>query len=156
MNAPELAGWIGREFRPAPTLSAPSAKRLYVEVPAEDLVRLVEALRALLPGMRLATSTGIDLREGIGVFHHFAVNGAPLVVTLKALAQKPRPRLPSVAAVHAAAGWIEREIHDFLGVEFEGHPDPRRLLKARELPDWAHPLRRDYDPDRLSTEEDAS
>ncbi len=128
--------------RVAPAVRSP--KRLYVGLDAADLPAVARWLRSELPGCRLATSTGIDLRDGIGLYHHFAVNGSPLVVTLKVLLAKPDPRAPSLAGEIAAADWIEREIHDLLGVSFGGHPDARRLLKddsmAGELP-----LRRDFD-----------
>ncbi|MDQ3023428.1 MAG: NADH-quinone oxidoreductase subunit C [bacterium] len=52
------------------------------------------------------------------------------------------PSIPSVTDVYLAANWHERECYDLFGINFEGHPDPRRIL----LPDrWdGHPLRRDY------------
>jgi NADH-quinone oxidoreductase subunit C len=52
------------------------------------------------------------------------------------------PRVPSVVGIWPAAGFLEREVWDLFGVEFEGHPDMRRLLTAE---DWeGHPLRKDY------------
>ena len=52
-------------------------------------------------------------------------------------------KVPSVVGVWATANWLEREVYDMFGVEYEGHPDLRRIL----LPDgWVgHPLRKDYD-----------
>lgn len=52
------------------------------------------------------------------------------------------PRCPSVAAVWAGADWGERETAELFGVEFEGHPDPRRLLLADQFE--GHPMRKSF------------
>jgi NADH:ubiquinone oxidoreductase subunit C len=50
--------------------------------------------------------------------------------------------VPSVVPVWPAADWHEREQFDLMGIVFEGHPNPRRLLLED---DWeGHPLRKDY------------
>jgi NADH-quinone oxidoreductase subunit C len=52
------------------------------------------------------------------------------------------PRLPSVTAIYPTADYHEREVYDFFGVEFDGHPDLTRILMPD---DWlGHPHRRDY------------
>jgi NADH-quinone oxidoreductase subunit C len=51
--------------------------------------------------------------------------------------------LPSVVRVWSGADWFEREAYDLFGIEFENHPDLRRLLLP---PDWVgFPLRKNYE-----------
>ena len=56
------------------------------------------------------------------------------------------PVSQSAAHVFPTANWHEREAYDLVGIQYEGHPDLRRIL----LPDaWqGHPLSLEYDQDR--------
>ena len=144
MDAGSVATRLREAFGPRVNPIVRSSKRLYASLDAADLPEVARWLWTNLPGSRLATSTGIDLRDGVGLFHHFAVNGSPLLITLKVLLAKPDPHAPTLAGETAAADWIEREIHDLLGVVFDGHPDARRLLKAESMA-GEFPLRRDFD-----------
>lgn len=48
----------------------------------------------------------------------------------------------SVTGIWKGADWFEREVYDLFGIEFENHPDLRRILLTD---DWqGHPLRKDY------------
>jgi len=93
---------------------------------------------------RLATATGIDVRDGIDILYHWALDADKYVVTVKALAARPAMAIDSVGQDLPAADWIEREMHDLLGASFTGHPDMRRLLLADDWPEGVHPLRRGF------------
>ena len=76
-----------------------------------------------------------------------------VVVQLYSLRHRVRVRIkagvddgesvPSLVPVWNGANWLEREVYDMFGVQFEGHPNLKRILLAE---DWSegHPLRKDY------------
>ena len=56
------------------------------------------------------------------------------------LADDAEPHTPSVTEMFPTSDWFEREIYDFFGVVFDGHPDLRRIEMPEE---WSgHPLRK--------------
>jgi NADH-quinone oxidoreductase subunit C len=52
------------------------------------------------------------------------------------------PHVPSLTDLWPTADWHEREVYDFFGVVFDGHPNLERILMPD---DWVgHPHRKDY------------
>jgi NADH-quinone oxidoreductase subunit C len=74
----------------------------------------------------------------IWILYSYATNERVRVKTMI----KEGERLPSSTSIWATTNWLERETYDMFGMEFEGHPDLKRIL----LPDgWkGHPLRKEY------------
>ena len=68
---------------------------------------------------------------------------------IKAAVEGDDTCIDTVSCVWATANWLERECYDLMGIVFNNHPDPRRILMPA---DWVgHPLRKDYPvqgPDR--------
>ena len=120
-------------------------KRLYIRIPRERLTDAAKYLHREC-GMRLAICTGIDTREGFEVLYHFSEDKTGIMYTLKVLAPKDDPRIESQAPWFPAADWIEREMHELLGIDFPGHPNLIPLLTYDT--DWdkgKYPLRRDFE-----------
>ncbi|HUI29569.1 MAG TPA: NADH-quinone oxidoreductase subunit C [Candidatus Acidoferrales bacterium] len=61
---------------------------------------------------------------------------------LKVKVDGDNPVCPSITSVFKSANWYEREAFDMFGIEFEGHPDMRRMYMPEEYE--YYPLRKDF------------
>lgn len=57
-------------------------------------------------------------------------------------ATTPLASIPSLSALWPAAEWKEREVYDFFGITFTGHPDLRRIFLTEDFVGF--PLRKDF------------
>src|SRR5262245_41032256 len=118
-----------------------------VYVRAEDLIPVARALREdeRLAFDFLAELTAVDYLPRAPRYEvvYLLVSIQHLHrLRLKVVLEADAARLPTVTSIWPAANWLEREVWDLFGIEFDGHPDPRRLLMPE---DWTgFPLRKDY------------
>jgi len=148
MTAKEMTFYLSETFPEKVQIETASDKRLFVRVQPENLREVIRYLFEERKA-RLSTATGIEVREGIEVMYHFSFNGFPLVATIRVTTPKHMPELDSVQDILKGAYWIEREIHDFFGVVFKGHPKLKRLFKARNIPEDVYPFRKDFDLEKF-------
>lgn len=118
-----------------------SKKRVYVTVSKADAREVVRFLFKYLEA-RMSIATGVDTRIGIEILYHMTFDKHNVIVTVKTLAEKPNPEIASVTDFLPAAEWIEREIHEMLGVNFVGHPNLEKLLLPDDWPEGVYPLQK--------------
>jgi NADH-quinone oxidoreductase subunit C len=61
---------------------------------------------------------------------------------LKVLLSEDDANVETVSSIWKTADWHERETYDLFGINFEGHPDLRRILLPSDFD--GHALRKDY------------
>ena len=85
-----------------------------------------------------------DLELPLQVVWHLRSLPYRRFLRLKAEIAKGAPlRVPSVMPIYSGADWLERECFDMFGIQFDGHPDLRRILMWEQYAE-GYPLRKDF------------
>ena len=115
-----------------------------VVVPSEKMPMVASYLSEKESFDSLVALIGNDWGDSLGVVYIIDSTKTNERVILKtSTTDKENPMLYSVVDVWPSADLNEREVYDFFGIRFIGHPDMRRIF-LRE--DWdGYPLRKDYD-----------
>lgn len=121
-----------------------SSRRVYIEIKPEALVKVASYIFKDLKA-RFNIASGVDARLHIEILYHFTLESINLLISLRVKLNREKPEIDSLATSFQGANWIEREMHELLGINFKGHPDLRRLLLAPEWPKGVYPLRCDYE-----------
>jgi len=123
-----------------------------VVVKKEDIVAVCAFLKEELGFNFLTDLCGVDYMgqdPRFMVVYHLYNIGTHTRLRIKAPVEESDTRIDTVSGVWTTADWMERETWDLMGITFNNHPDPRRILMPD---DWeGHPLRKDYPvqgPDR--------
>jgi NADH-quinone oxidoreductase subunit C len=127
--------------------AVPSIDQVTIRVPSDHLISVCRALHDE-PALRYTALVDIVGVDGQPREPRFELNyslvapDVPARLRVKVALGGDGPHVPSVTGIWPSAGFLEREVWDLLGVDFDGHPDLRRLLTPD---DWVgHPLRKDY------------
>lgn len=119
------------------------SNKVYIEIKQESLVKVASYIFKDLKA-RFNTASGVDMRNHMEILYHFLIEDINLLISLRVKLQKSKLEIDSLSPIFEGANWIEREIHEILGINFKGHPDLKRLLLPDDWPDDVYPLRRDY------------
>tara|TARA_B100000700_G_scaffold107307_1_gene121108 strand:+ start:192 stop:713 length:522 start_codon:yes stop_codon:yes gene_type:complete len=121
-----------------------------IKVNPTNLLSIVEALKS--NGFNyLQCQGGYDEGPGLNIvcFYNlievseFKNHNSPREVRLKVFLNRDGDlTVPSLYSLFRGADWQERETFDMFGVNFKGHPHPKRLLMPEDWKGW--PLRKDY------------
>jgi Ni,Fe-hydrogenase III large subunit/Ni,Fe-hydrogenase III component G len=123
-------------------------RELHVTAPPAAVPALATLLRTGF-GAELIFMAAADRRGDQGVFevHYlFAPEREDWFVHVTVPVPADGPAIVSLATLHYPASRFEREIYDLFGIEAEGHPDPRPLVRHGFWPADYFPLRKDAAP----------
>jgi NADH-quinone oxidoreductase subunit C len=135
----------------AAPVEAPLTQLPEIKVPLAQFRPLMEWLHngelALDFPMSMTAVDYLETKTLVCVYHLYSMKlGHKLVV--KCDLDRDKASIPTVSDLWRGCEWFEREVYDLFGVNFEDHPDLRRIMLTD---DWVgHPLRKDYKDSRIA------
>jgi len=143
---PETLAALTTRFGSLPTSEFRGATR--VVAGKESLLDVMRLLREQRSFDLLVDVTCVDYlnfrdaKDRFGLVYLLASISTNERIAIRVYVNEPDLRVPSVHGLWKGADWLEREVYDMYGIEFDGHPDLRRILMPEEF--TAFPLRKDY------------
>jgi NADH-quinone oxidoreductase subunit C len=143
MNQEELKKSLSEIVDKLINIEQTTDKRIFLLCESENSFAVNKYLFEDL-GLRFLIATGVDSEDCFEVLYHFSNDETGCIVTVKAfIRDREKPSIESITPMIPGAEWIEREIHDILGIEITNHPNMRRLVLADDWPEGVYPLRKD-------------
>jgi Ni,Fe-hydrogenase III component G len=143
MNREELNSRLSKIKNKLITIEQKTNNRIYLLCEAENSYAISKFLFEDV-GCRFVIITGIDADNCFELLYHFAYDQLGYVITVKAfIRDREKPAVESITPFLPGAEWIEREIHDILGINFKNHPNLKRLILADDWPEGVYPLRKE-------------
>ena len=119
---------------------------VHIFVKAEQIVDALTLLRDKYEFELLSALTATDyfpqLTPRFHVVYQLSSLAKNITLQLRVPVSGDQMKVPTATRVYDTANWREREVFDMFGIEFEGHPDPRRILSPEGME--GHPLRKDF------------
>ena len=143
MNQEELNNRLTEIKGNLTAIEQPADNRIWLTCEAEDSCAVNKFLFEDI-GARFCIATGIDSDDCFEILYHYSYDQTGCVITIKALIHdRENPAIESITPFLPGAEWIEREIHDILGIDFKNHPNLRRLILADDWPEGVYPMRKE-------------
>jgi len=115
--------------------------KVFVRVDAKAHKDAIAVLLEADENAGLSALTGVDLGKTLELMYHIRTHGT--IVTVRTEVPKEDANVKSITDIIPGANFHEREVADLFGVNFEGHPNPKRLVLSDDWPKNLFPLRKD-------------
>jgi len=121
----------------------PANKRLNFMINPDLILQVAEFLYKE-KRLRFIIASAFHTRKGFEILYHFSEDKTGLIINIHVVLSQDKPEISSLTELFSAAEWIEREIHELLGIHFQGHPNLVKLISKDNWPEGTYPYRKDF------------
>jgi NADH-quinone oxidoreductase subunit C len=118
-------------------------KRIIITVRPESLINVAEFLYRK-EGFRFIIASALHTKRGFEIHYHFSKDEIGLILNIHVILDKDIPQIESLSNMFNASNWIEREMHELLGINFLNHPNQEKLISEGNWAEGVYPLRKEF------------
>jgi NADH-quinone oxidoreductase subunit C len=108
-----------------------------------DPASIVDISRFLFMDLhfRFIIATALETIFGIEILYHFSMDTSGLILNVRVILDKHKTEIESLTGLFEAANWIEREMHEIMGIQFRNHPNLEKLISDGNWAEGVFPYR---------------
>jgi NADH-quinone oxidoreductase subunit C len=95
--------------------------------------------------LRFIIASALESKAGFEIYYHYSDDPTGCIVNLHVVLPKQNPEIESLTFLFESANWIEREMHELLGINFLNHPNLEKLISEGNWAEGVYPLRKNYE-----------
>jgi len=95
-------------------------------------------------GFRFIIASAMHTRRGFEIYYHFSFDADGIILSLHVILDNEKPHIESLSNMFSASNWIEREMHELLGIDFLNHPNQEKLLSEGNWAEGVYPYRKEF------------
>jgi Ni,Fe-hydrogenase III component G len=120
-----------------------SEKRAIITIKPDAILKVAEYLYKEA-GFRFIIASALHTKRGFEIHYHFSLDKTELILNIHVILDKENPQIESLSNMFNASNWIEREMHEILGINFINHPNQEKLISEGNWAEGVYPYRKEF------------
>ena len=109
-----------------------------------DVILAVSEYLYKSAGFRFIIASAIHSKKGFEIHYHFSKDSVGLILNIHVVLDKKNPQIESLSNMFNASNWIEREMHELFGINFNNHPNQEKLISEGNWAEGVYPMRKEF------------
>jgi NADH-quinone oxidoreductase subunit C len=124
-------------------IAVKNQKRIIITIKSDSIINATRYLYKTA-GLRFIIASALHTKKGFEIHYHFSEDATGLILNLHVILDKVDPQIESLSNLFNASNWIEREMHELLGINFLNHPNQEKLISEGNWAEGVYPLRKEF------------
>jgi NADH:ubiquinone oxidoreductase subunit C len=120
-----------------------SPTRAAITINPEKIIPVAEYLYKETE-FRFIIASALHTKRGFEIHYHFSKDSIGLILNVHVILAKENPQIESLSNMFNASNWIEREMHELLGIDFLNHPNQEKLISEGNWAEGVYPYRKEF------------